>query len=571
MNIRIVKKAIGLLLADVVIIIGIFVLQFRTDSSIIKKIGGLQVTLAQTENGNETALKNKLRVSYNGLNIYCDDQNPAVLTTTDDVKKTLTLTNWTNDTPLSFRFAFSEDVNLLVTLSSEEQNAAFSVTASLPDEAKSFAIPFNFTTNTKIASIEPERILIEGKKDSWEVRSSSFEDNKLYLTNQETTASYAIYTETKKFTFDAIVNLPAASSSTFARNVEIFKSNLISAYKNNSSESTISEQVAISYIAAMAEHGLYSQALEEIPSSFKKGKQKTFLSAPYFGSLEEMVTQLENSIKDYERRISDSANTGNLDIFTVSNIAGYLCIHSSPSTAKRLLQTAASANLAEASISQVTGLMQVYENLVSINPEYAAILEPIMAGCIERITDACNFENNVLTISENGTFLSVIQAVETGIALLKYGALTQNETLQKAGYVLVNSYMSEASSFDLRTLANLYPIIAFDNTYLPHFQFIKSENTTVVVWTCTKTLSCEKEPDGSIQLSIGFSEGDTQYLICRGIPSFTKIYIYDMLYRTDPRFETYNSSGYVYKAGTNTLLLKSRHKAENEVIRFEYD
>ena len=43
-----------------------------------------------------------------------------------------------------------------------------------------------------------------------------------------------------------------------------------------------------------------------------------------------------------------------------------------------------------------------------------------------------------------------------------------------------------------------------------------------------------------------------------------------MAFRTDPRFETYNSSGYVYKKTTETLLLKSRHKTEFEKVRLVY-
>jgi hypothetical protein len=132
--------------------------------------------------------------------------------------------------------------------------------------------------------------------------------------------------------------------------------------------------------------------------------------------------------------------------------------------------------------------------------------------------------------------------------------------------------MAEASSFDLRTLANLFPILAYDNTYIPHFETIKNtDGSNIIAWTCTKGISYENEPDGSSILSIEFGEGDSQYIILRGIPQFTKIYIYDMQYRTDPRFETYNSSGYVYKPVTNTLLLKSRHKAAKETIRFEYN
>lgn len=531
----------------------------------------MQITLAQTENGNETILKNKLRISYNGLNIYCDDQSPAMLIDKDGNKKEINLIDWNSKDNLSFSFDFTENVRLTAAVTSEDMNASFYLTANFPEDAESLSIPYNFTSNIKVTSEDSEHIIIAGKKDSWEIQASQIKENKLHFTPAETSASYAIYTETKKFSFEAIADLPIADRLTYQKNIDTFKNNLISAYRSNSVESNISEQVAVSYIATMAERGMYSQAVEEIPQSFKRGKQKTFLSAPYFGSLEDMNVQLENSIRDYERRISESASSGNLDIFTVSNIASYICIHSVPATARRLLQSAANANMEEATIAQVTGLMQVYVNLSQINQEYAEILSPAMEACIERIANACSFENNVLTISENDTFLSVIQAVETGIAILRYGILTENLTLQKAGYVLVNSYMTEASSFDLRTLANLFPILAYDNKFIPHFNIIKTSASPIVAWTCANTINYEKEIDGSMSLAIEFAEGDTHYVILRGIPQFSKIYIYDMLYRTDPRFETYNSSGYVYRQNTNTLLLKSRHKAKTEVVRFEYN
>ena len=69
---------------------------------------------------------------------------------------------------------------------------------------------------------------------------------------------------------------------------------------------------------------------------------------------------------------------------------------------------------------------------------------------------------------------------------------------------------------------------------------------------------------------VEFPEGDTHYIIIKGVSPFNSIYIYDMAFRTDPRFESYNSSGYVYKKSTNTLLLKSRHKSEFEKIRLVY-
>ena len=89
-------------------------------------------------------------------------------------------------------------------------------------------------------------------------------------------------------------------------------------------------------------------------------------------------------------------------------------------------------------------------------------------------------------------------------------------------------------------------------------------------WTCARDISYEKESDDIINITIDFPESLTHYVIIKGIPHFTTIYIYNMAFRTDPRFETYNSSGYVYKSSTNTLLLKSRHKSKKEVIRFDF-
>lgn len=248
-----------------------------------------------------------------------------------------------------------------------------------------------------------------------------------------------------------------------------------------------------------------------------------------------------------------------------------MVVHSKPNDVKALLENSSTKDLTNASISQVSGILQVYVNLVDLMPSYAKILEPILPSCIEKITQACSYDNGKLTISENGTFLSVMQAVEIGFAVMRYGIQINNDSLQNAGYVLVNSYLSENSSFDLRTLANLYPIIAYDNWYYPHLQIInKNSDDLMWAWTCARTISYDKESDDILNLTIDFPEGYTHYVIIKGLPHFSTIYIYDMAFRTDPRFETYNSSGYVYKQKSKTLLLKSRHKTRKENIRFDF-
>jgi len=514
---------------------------------------------------------NKVRISYNGINFYFDDQTPAVVRDKNSDIIPVSLIGYEKKDDLSYILNFTKDVKVTFELASLEPNASLAIIADIPADLQDFAIPYNFSASMRIKKEEDNRVILNAKKTSWAASAFSLDSGYFDMNRRDYVATYSLYDETQKFTFDTIVDLDIADLLVYEQNVQKFKDNLVSSYRANNSESNISEQVIVSYLAAQLENGNYLQALDDIPANLKKSRQRTYLSAPYLNTLEEMNKLLDSAISDYENKINISANNGNLDIFTVHNIANFMCIHSKPAQVIKLLQFAAASDISSSSLAQATGILSVYNDLVSIKPVYAAYLEPILKACVDRITESCSFENNVLTISENDTFLSVIQAVETGVALMRYGYISQDVTLQKAGYVLVNSYMSDSSSYDLRTLANLYPIIAYNNKYYPHFENLNiKDNSNIWAWTCAKSITCEKDSDNSISLVIEFPEATTHYLIIKGIPQFSSIYIYNMAFRTDPRFETYNSSGYVYKSGSQTLLLKSRHKNQIETVRLEY-
>ena len=570
MSIRILKKALGLLIVDIVIIIGIFVLQFRTDSSIIKKIGNLQITLeTQKSPSGEISYKNKVRVSYNGINFVCDDTNPAVIIK-DGIQSPVQLKDVEQAEPLSITLNFTEDVKVTFELASEAPDSSLAILTDLPAGISDFSIPYNYSSNMSIQKAEKDSLVLAGKRSLWELAGHAVGAGRFDFTSRNYVATYSVYDANQKFSFDSIVNESIASAEEFAKTVGQFKRNLIAAFEANNVESNITEQVAVSYIAAQAETGNYIRAVENVPDSVKKSKQRSYLSAPYFNTLEDMNENLEKALKDYELRITESAEKVNFDLFTVQKIADFIYLHPGQNTVLKLLKNAAEADPASLSIAQISGILRVYVDLENLSYAYASMLEPVLDACIERITEACRYEGNILTISENDTFLSVNQAVDTGIALLRYGKFRGDENLEKAGYAIVNSYLAENTSFDLRTLSNLYPIIAYNNVFYPHFEKISdADGNKIWAWTCARSIKYEGNSDEAT-FTIDFPEGDTHYVILKGIPQFNTIYIYDMAFRTDPRFETYNSSGYVYKKSSETLLLKSRHKSQLEKVRLVY-
>ena len=572
MNMRVIRKAIGLLIVDIVIIIGIFILQFRTDSSILKKIGNLQISMATTDSETDSyALQNKLEISYNGITLHSDDQNSIKIIQKDEpVAKNIRLISYTED-ELQYTFNFTDDISLVVMLAQKEGDSPLTVYADIPKDITDLYIPFNFSYNTKILNQENNRILIEGKKQNWSVNASEIVENYLHLTYADNLAHYAIYDESKKFTLDDLVNLASAEKSVYDQTVNTINTNLINTFKSSLNENNFTEQAVVAYISAMAKNGKYKAAIDDIPQDYRKSDTRTYLSAPFLNSLASMNTKLDSIVKDSNNKIKVAAASGLLDIFTIPNLAARLCIYSDKADVATVLRNTAVADVSTLSLAQISGILRTYVELLDLNADYAVILEPVLEKCIQRITEACTFENDVLTISENDTFLSVVQAAETGISLMRYGMAIRNDTYTKAGRVIVNSYLGESSSFDLRTLSTIYPLLAYDNTFYPHIQIIHGSGKDVMwAWTCANSIKYATDDEGALVLSIDFPLEYTHYVIFKGIPAFEQIFIYDMAFRTDPRFETYNSSGYVYKSDTQTLLLKSRHKSQLEKVRMSY-
>lgn len=563
------RKGLIIFLADIFIIIGIFVLQFRTDSTIIEKIGGLQVTLEKQENPeNDVFLKNNMVVTYNGLNFFSDDQNSIKMLPAGKSKtQNLTLKNWSKRDDKGISLYFSDDVTLMFDLGDDEENAPLTVGISMPAEVETVFVPFNFAYNMKVQKDDGNRVVLNGKKNSWNFSTNQVEKGYIKFNGSEYTAHYALYTEEKKFSFDTITELALADETMYKNTVSTLTNNLISSFKNVISENNFTEASAVAYVAAMGEKGRYQQAVEEIPSSYKKSNSRTYVSAPFFNNLSKMNATLEKELASNEIDFTNALTSNSVDVFTKDNVAAKLIISSNKTGTTELLKQAAAVDVEACTLAQVNGLLKTYVELKEYKSDYATLLAPVVEKCIEKITAACEYDGSILTLKENNQFLSVIQAVDIGVTLLRYGDISSQSVYQKAGRIIVNSYLAEGSAFDLRTLTTIYPLFAYNNWYYPHYVILEQDNNLMWAWTCAKAITAERNEESELNLSINFPEGEIHHVIFKGIPKFSSIYIYNMAYRTDPRFETYNSSGYVYKEEGNTLLLKSRHKSQIENVR----
>jgi len=563
---NIIRRSLGLLFAYIIIIVGIFILQFRSDSVISEKIGNLRISLAETRGDDGTAvLRNRMIASFNGITFTADDTHPLTLAVRGErTPRNLALLSWKKPTPRSCEFAFSDGVLLSFAVSGSGNAERLTVHASLPENADDLHLHYEIVSGAAVVSETETRVQLDIRNNRWEFEAAEISNSAVAFTDRASVASYSYYDATKKFSFENTARFASAEHSAYSATIASFKQNLIAAFAG---QQDITEQEAVSFVAAMSERRRYNEAINAVPVSFRRGVQRTYLSSPYFDSLATMNRSLEQQMSGFR----DIVEQNTIDAFAVSGIVDYMCMHPGSNAVKTLLATAAAVDANSLTVSQAASILAAYDSLLAENGDLAAILQGAVQACIDKITESCSVENERITISENGTFVSVVQAAEIGDALVRYGRASGDAALERGGYVILNSYLAESASFDLRTLAALYPIVVHDNPYYPHFALLGFDGGNAVwAWTCAANMTYQNDGGGTVTVTIDFPQSYTHYVIINGIQRFRTIYIYDLAFRTDPRFETYNSSGYVYRADTNTLLLKSRHKSQIETIRFIY-
>lgn len=569
-----VKKIFGLTVLYSSIIIGIFVLQFKNESVVSRSIGLLRMTIAQTQRADgSTALKNTVHVSFKGISFTADDVTPAMLLRNAQEPVPLTLASWEQRDDNAFTFLFSDDVALTFAVSDKTDTAALTVSAQLPRGAERLSLCYKTAEGYSATEQTASRQLISSKNAQYVFSAASFAGEHVELSPAMLTASYALYEPVTTFAFANVsASTPLAAQNLYKDNVQSVRDAVAAIpVETMRDPSQGNETAVIAYLAEQASRGNYADALKRIPDSFRNSSRRTYLSAPFFNSLVSMNRSLTMVTENMRGMIQNALAQQNLAVFGNSTLTDYMLRESTNADVRSLVALPAALTDFSPTVEQASNILRVYVALAKASSALADSLAPVIPTCLATVQSACVFENDTLRLTENGSPLSFLQTVETGKSLLDYGAYRADQATQICGRLLVNTAFAQASEQNTRTLAELYPLLV-ENSFYPHYSFWGTFGTNKVwAWSAARSLSYAEQAGGDTgTITIDFPADDTHYLIIKGIRPFEGIEIYGMPFRTDPRFESYNSSGYVYDEQTQTLFLKSRHKTAREIIRLIY-
>lgn len=566
-----IRKFLGLTVLYSIIILGIFALQFRNVSSINKSFGFLQLRLSETTDTETTTLKNVFSASFKGFILYGDNENPVTALEKDNKKIALTLLDVTDLEENAVTLYFSENISLTLSNTSEGTSPQLFITSQIPDRFQGVNIPYKASGAYSLRDLKSNRVVFQSKSESFLLQANELSENSIFLSSKETSARYVTYVESSLFDFETITSFPVAQRATYNTTVSQLTNSFLASY-SATKDDPVSEQAIIAYVSESSSSGRYRQAINDIPESFLTSTKRTFLTTNYFNSLVNMNQTFVMQNENIRFKVSQAIPRNDIDIFGIENFASYL-IYQKESEIQpvfTILQNMITRDDIQLSTEEITGILEIYNNFKQNRENLVAGFQPILDYSINAIKQICTPTDTELTLN-NGT-TSVLNTVKLGKALLNYGNLTKDNSLIAGGYALINTALKSPSQIDTRTLSELYLTLRQDNTYIPHVALLAiAPEKTTWAWTCAEQVTYETDDNGNITLNTTFPQGESHYMILNGIEPFEGIEIYGVAFRTDPRFEAYNSSGYAYDANTKTLFLKFRHRAAIETVRLIYE
>lgn len=563
-----IHKVFGHLVLYIIIILGIFALQFRNQSIISRNFGQLRLSLSEiTDESGNKQFKDSFFISYKGISIFSNTETPIIVTDTKKRQKALVFTGWKEISDSAFELHFSGDLILLCGLTGKNKET---LTLSVPQTAsfQSFAIPYQFSDSYSLMDLTQKRAILSGKTQQNALSASLIENSYVILTPAENTLTYANYEPSKEFLFEWTSSYELAQKSYYDTAVNTIKNTLISQF--SSSPEALSEQAVVSYITEMAVRGKYPEAVASIPDVFINGTRRTYLSAPFLNNLAAMSKSLKMQQDNLIYKLNYALEKQSLDIFKAESLYSFLGTQRSD-TVKKLLDMPSTLPVFEPAVSEAAGILNTYNGLVQKKNAAASSLLPLLGSCLDVIRKSCFLENDALFLIEKEEKLPALLTIQIAQTLIEHGLLVSNNDVVSAGYMLFSSQVQSINQTDIRFIADIYAVIEKNNSYYPHIEVINtSQNTPMWAWTSAKSISTSTDEDGTITLQTSFPAGYTHYMIVHNVEPFKSIEIYDMMFRTDARFESYNSSGYVYDASSKTLFLKYRHKTYTEKVRLFY-
>ncbi|MDR0642340.1 MAG: hypothetical protein LBG07_07775 [Treponema sp.] len=357
------------------------------------------------------------------------------------------------------------------------------------------------------------------------------------------------------------------------------------------------EDLVIAYGGEALRRGSYRAALNAVPRLFLSAPGRSYESSVYLGGMAEAHRGLQTADVETLARITALINGGSPAFFLESHLIEFLAVRGRGDLIDQGMALIRNFDPFSLTLEQIPGLFEVQVELASLWPQVfgetnadsrlfeglTAQAEFILSQSLRRLPPMDHYPIGLVLALRDGR-ADIEWNLRLGKALADWGEFTGRETWAAIGRSIVLSVLSledrEGQIVSVLHLegeipggespaytgaARLYRLLRLGD-YRPRARSLNSAFPGLWAWTASPEIRVIREGQ-VLDITVSFPAGESHYLLIQGLEPFYRLQFYGMDWRTDPNFERYDSSGWVYYARDRTLVLKVKHRTEVEHIR----
>lgn len=427
-------------------------------------------------------------------------------------------------------------------------------------------------------------ILYNGSRYQFSRSFDGLEQRRLFLPASAPVISYRITPERKAGNPEDYIVQAARNSQSFSEALVRWTDQNFLRWNQNIALQH-DEDTVIAYSGESIQRGNYRSAIAAIPSGFLSGPNRTWVSSVYLGGMNSAFRSFIAAERERTARISRLISEHSPELLKESRAFEFLLLRGTVALVDEGLEFIHTMDPVALGPETVPG---VFEGWVALNT-----WRPNTDNPFERLTDqACKLIIENIQRDQDrvfifqGTGADTELNIRTGAALRMWGEQTGKGSWAALGRSLLLSVISmedDTGTFPARlsfsangesgdaggsrvSAAKLYRLLDTGEN-LPHAAVAGPNG--IWTWTAASAISTVQESN-VLDISVSFPVGETHYMMIRGIKPFSRIFIYNMEWRSDPQFERYDSSGWIYSSEEQVLILKMKHRLMIEHIQIHY-
>jgi len=392
----------------------------------------------------------------------------------------------------------------------------------------------------------------------------ALDKGKLTLSPESALTSYRARTGQRTFVPADYVIAQARSTQAYDDALSRWRNQSFSYWEQNIS-GVQDEDMVIAYCGEALPRGNYRTAVSSVPAEFLAGPRHSYNSSVFLGGMGRVLRSFIDSEREKADHMTRMINGKNLNFLNESHALEFLLARGYASLINDGLEIIRNAQPDELSLDLCPGLLEAFADfrqwhLPGDNP-VESLIDQVCLLISENIQH--NAEKDLVFVTLDGsadTAISLAFSLRLGKALLYWAESAGNGDWTEIGRSLVLSALVQAGDSGS---AAFYRILN-PGVYYPRAARLAADG--LWAWTASPSASAVQEGD-VLNISVSFPVNAAHYMIIRGVKPFVRLQLHDTTYRSDPQFERYDSSGWVYYSQDQTLVLKIRHRVMAEHIR----